>query len=261
MRFLAPFTLLGAIGLVGVASLIPTLGPALEKLRSLPNPPARSDAGLIGLVLLQPSILVLLAVAVGVLLADRAGLQSYLLAWSRGMPLPGKFSADIPVAIGSALAVGTAIIILDLIFKEVMEPGSIERLDKTAVPPHWALRASAILYGGVTEELMLRFGLMTLLVWLASFALPGTFVRHPDILIGTAILLSALLFGLGHLPKLFAMTQPSTGLVLHIVLLNTLAGLVYGWLYWRYSLEHAMMAHALTHVTFWAITPLLLRLA
>lgn len=260
MRFLAPFAVFGAIGLIGVASLIPTLGPTLDRLRSLPKPPAQSDVGLVALVLVQPTMLVLMTVAAGVLLADRVGLRSYLLAWSRGVSLPGSFGSGVPAAIGLALATGTAIIALDLLFKEAMEPGSIAKLAGTSPTPNWAARASAILYGGVTEEVMMRFGLMTFLIWLASLVLPGTFASRPGILIGTAIIVSALLFGLGHLPRLFAATQPSTALVLHIVVLNMLAGLAYGWLYWRHSLEHAMLAHALTHVTFWIMTPGLVRI-
>lgn len=35
-----------------------------------------------------------------------------------------------------------------------------------------------------------------------------------------------------------------------IVLLNSVGGVVFGWLYWRRSLEAAMMAHAATQVVF-----------
>jgi membrane protease YdiL (CAAX protease family) len=38
--------------------------------------------------------------------------------------------------------------------------------------------------------------------------------------------------------------------VLRILLLNALAGLVFGWLFWRRSLECAMFAHASVHVVF-----------
>ncbi|HEV2566279.1 MAG TPA: CPBP family intramembrane glutamic endopeptidase [Microvirga sp.] len=259
MWFFAPFALFGTMGLLGVASLILTLGPILDRLRSLPNPPARSDFGLIVLALAQPTILVLLTIMAGVLLADRVGLRSHLLAWTRGLSLPARFGSGVPMAIVLAIVVGTAIIMLDLVFKEITDPGSVGRLGAASGPPNWTVRASAILYGGITEELMMRFGLMTLLVWLASLVFPGALTCHPGLPIGAAIVISALLFGLGHLPQLFASTRPSTALILHIVVLNTLAGLVYGWLYWRHSLEHAMLAHALTHLTFWTVTPVLLQ--
>jgi membrane protease YdiL (CAAX protease family) len=63
-----------------------------------------------------------------------------------------------------------------------------------------------------------------------------------------AIVLSAILFGVGHLPALAA-TYPLTGpLVLRTVALNALVGIGLGWLFWRHSLETGMMAHASFHV-------------
>ena len=38
--------------------------------------------------------------------------------------------------------------------------------------------------------------------------------------------------------------------VLRVVSLNALAGLFFGWLFWRYHLEAAMLAHASAHVGF-----------
>jgi membrane protease YdiL (CAAX protease family) len=35
-----------------------------------------------------------------------------------------------------------------------------------------------------------------------------------------------------------------------VVILNSVAGLVYGWLYRRRSLEAAVVAHAATHIAF-----------
>jgi membrane protease YdiL (CAAX protease family) len=41
------------------------------------------------------------------------------------------------------------------------------------------------------------------------------------------------------------------------ILLNFVLGAFFGWVYWRQSLELAMLAHAATHVVFWIVTPLL----
>lgn len=256
MRFLAPFTIFAAMGLAGVASLIPTLGPTIEKLRGLPNPPTQSDVGLIALILVQPTLLVLLAITAGILVTERIGMRSYLLAWSRGLKQQRPFRTGLAAAIGLAFAVGTIVVAQQLLFAEMTEPGSLKRLAGIDHPVDWAARLSAILYGGIAEELMLRFGLMGLLVWLGRLVFRKTLIGRPGLLVGPAIVISSLLFGLGHLPVLFAtVSQPSTALVLHIVFLNALAGIAYGWLYWRHSLEHAMLSHALTHVTFWIVRP------
>ena len=56
--------------------------------------------------------------------------------------------------------------------------------------------------------------------------------------------LAAFLFGIGHLPAAVAAgvaRAPLQGT--RIVVLNMLAGIVFGALYWKVSLEHAMVAH------------------
>jgi membrane protease YdiL (CAAX protease family) len=60
----------------------------------------------------------------------------------------------------------------------------------------------------------------------------------------SAILLSALLFGLGHLPVVSALVPLTPVIVLRTVVLNAVGGLLFGWLFWRRSLEAAMLAHA-----------------
>jgi membrane protease YdiL (CAAX protease family) len=37
-------------------------------------------------------------------------------------------------------------------------------------------------------------------------------------------------------------------------LLNTAAGVVFGWLYWRHNLETAMIAHASVHLALGALS-------
>lgn len=59
----------------------------------------------------------------------------------------------------------------------------------------------------------------------------------------TANVVAAILFGLGHLPAT-SMILPVTPLVvLRAVVLNRLAGIAFGYLYFRFGLESAMLAH------------------
>ena len=57
-----------------------------------------------------------------------------------------------------------------------------------------------LLFGGLVEEILTRWGLMTVMVWL------GTLIVDPptSAVYWAAIVISGLLFGLGHLPGLFA---------------------------------------------------------
>jgi membrane protease YdiL (CAAX protease family) len=112
----------------------------------------------------------------------------------------------------------------------------------------WKRLLAGVVYGGVTEELLTRLFLVSLLawglgfVWKAPSGLPaaGAFV--------VAIVLAALLFGALHLPATAAIAPLSLMLVTRALLLNGIAGVVFGFLFWRYGLEAAMFAHASAHL-------------
>ena len=68
-------------------------------------------------------------------------------------------------------------------------------------------------------------------------------VRLSPSVFWTANIIAALLFGLGHLPSA-SLVMPITPLVVVAALtLNGIAGLAFGFLYWRRGLEAAMLAH------------------
>ena len=253
MRRGAAFLVLSGLGLVGVLALVPVLGPALDQVRRLPDAPALPDSALIALLLLQPSLLLLASVGVGVALAERAGLTSLVLRRCLGKA-PSGDSGGWLTALALAALAGGAAAAADLVLRGLF-PASfagIPRLDE--VTP--GQRATALLYGGVTEELIMRFGLMTLLVWLGA----RWFGRRPPWLVWAAISIAGLAFAAGHLPALAGTGRPDAVLVLRTLGLNAALGLLYGWLYAARSLEHAMLAHAATHVMFWVATPFLVTL-
>lgn len=101
--------------------------------------------------------------------------------------------------------------------------------------------ALASFYGGIVEETECRLLLVSLFVWLLAWlnrqqARSWMFV--------VAIVLAALLFGAGHLPTAFAIGMAHAPFAIaRIVLLNALVGLITGTLFWKYGLEHAMLAH------------------
>jgi membrane protease YdiL (CAAX protease family) len=98
-------------------------------------------------------------------------------------------------------------------------------------------------YGGVAEEILMRWGLMSLLA-LAALKLG---LRRPGAL-WAGNLAAALIFAVGHLPALYALVDPPAGLVAAVVLGNTSVGLIFGWAFARRGLEAAMIAHACAHL-------------
>lgn len=109
----------------------------------------------------------------------------------------------------------------------------------------WLYFVGSVLYGGIIEEVLLRFGLMSLVVWAA-----GKMTKSADksgIYIA-GIVIAALVFAAGHLPATAQMMGLSTMAVVRTMLLNVLPGIGFGYLYWKHGLGYAMMAHISTHV-------------
>jgi membrane protease YdiL (CAAX protease family) len=123
-------------------------------------------------------------------------------------------------------------------------PAAVAQLqDRFAIPI-----VARVLYGGITEELLLRWGLMTALAWLA-----WRFLQHRRRplragFVWLAIAVSALIFAAGHLPAAsFLIGGLNVAIVAFVIGVNTAFGLLFGYLYWRHGLESAMIAHALAH--------------
>jgi membrane protease YdiL (CAAX protease family) len=94
-------------------------------------------------------------------------------------------------------------------------------------------------YGGVTEELLLRYGLLTGVVWLL-----GRFIDASEsAVVWTAIVLTSVAFGVSHLPATAAVFELTPVVVARAVVLNGVAGVAFGWLYWRHGLVAAVVAH------------------
>ncbi len=58
-----------------------------------------------------------------------------------------------------------------------------------------------------------------------------------------AIAVAAVLFGLGHLPLAASLWPLTFAVVLRTILLNAIGGIVFGWLFWRWGFECAVIAH------------------
>jgi hypothetical protein len=112
--------------------------------------------------------------------------------------------------------------------------------------------ASSAFYGGFVEELLVRWGLLSLLLVLAMKVLP----RRPAFFVANGV--SAVLFGAGHLP-LALQLGATGGALVYVVVANMLVGLLCGWLFFRHGLEQAIITHAWADVAVHALPLLFLR--
>jgi len=120
--------------------------------------------------------------------------------------------------------------------------------------PFWK-RFLATFYGGISEEVLTRLFLVSGLTWLL-----GQLTQSPtEEVIGIAIVLSAILFGIGHLPVTASMTKLTPLIIARAIILNAIIGLVCGWLFWQYSFVTAMIAHYTADVVLHLIAPSLMQ--
>jgi hypothetical protein len=243
------FLILFSAGLAGVFSLLLVDLAALVAVLPIPAgteiPPI--TLGLKILSLIQPSIILFVAVLVGVALASKVGLTSPVAAAAaRGTNLATAVKSQIVPGIVGGVAGGAAIVLVSAIWKPFLPPevvALISEFGKLVPLP------TRLLYGGITEELLIRWGLMTLLVWAAWRLFQKGQGKPKTAHVVAAILISSIVFGLGHLPIAFMLfPQPATALVTFVVVANSLFGLIAGFLYWKRGLESAMIAHLLAHV-------------
>ncbi len=230
-------------GMLGVVSLVLTVFPQLLYAIDLPVP--LWLAFLAGIA--QTAILLSFFVLLGVLLAPKVGLnapafEAAVTNRSVGEALlPQLFPGFIAGLLGGIglFAIGG-----------YDSPMAIAGVDPQFTVPLFA----RVLYGGITEELLLRWGLMTLLVWVAWRFVQSRKGAPRVIFIWSAIILSALLFGAGHLPALAMQVEGLTvDLVLFVIGANSVFGVLFGYLFWKYGLESAMIAHALAHAVSYII--------
>lgn len=102
-----------------------------------------------------------------------------------------------------------------------------------------------LLIGGIHEEIVFRWGVMGVFAWIGLRIFGDT----TPLIMWISIILAGFVFGLAHLPGTATLgIEPSRALIISSLTLNLLAGIVYGWLFWKYGLLAAMIAHALYHV-------------
>ncbi len=245
------FLVLWLAGIAGVLSFlfvdITAVVMALPVPEGTPPPELPPPALLKLAAIIQPAVLTSLAVAIGMWLAPKIGLHSPAAeAFADQKPVWPALKPQLMPGIAAGIACGIAIVAAWVVAKPLMPAEFVTRaLEFNKFLPH----AVRILYGGFTEEILLRWGVMTFLVWLLwrLFQRGRGEVHEASVII--AIVLSAIVFGAGHLPIASALAGGLTlPVVIYVLVANSLFGIVAGFLYWRRGLEAAMLAHMFAHV-------------
>ena len=190
---------------IPVGTEIPTITPALKLLS-----------------LIQPAVILSVAVLIGVVLASKVGLSSPVAeAAASGGDMISAFKPQIAPGIIGGLAGGVAIVLIALAWKPLLPlevAQQIREFGKFVPLP------TRLLYGGITEELLLRWGFMTLLVWAAWRLFQKGQDRPKAACFIGAIVISSVVFGIGHLPVAFMLfPEPTLALMLFVIVGNSLS--------------------------------------
>jgi membrane protease YdiL (CAAX protease family) len=201
---------------------------------------------------LSNGILFAVFIFVGLYLSKSVGLGLPILeGWLAGKEVKENFKSIFVISILLGILLGLLIIGLAFLFSALGVPMIIIPV----IPPLWQ-RLLLCFYGGINEEIALRLFLMTILVWIA-YKLKRTADGKPSNLgVWLAIIISAIMFGIGHLPMAARLTTITPLVVIQGVLLNGIAGIVFGWLYWKKGLEAAILSHFSTDIVIHVIFPL-----
>lgn len=246
-----------AAGLVGAAAVVPYQS-ALVKL------PEAGWQDLLVQNLVVVGLSVAVAAFVGLVLARRVGLTALPDA-ERVRSTPREYARAYGLAAGLGALAAVAVVALDaLVFGPLVEDAVVDSpvgVTDAGLPA----RLLAGLYGGITEEILLRLGFVTLLLWAGWRAWGLVTEVDPDepspAAAWGAVFAAAVFFALGHIPATAAAFELTPAVMARALVLNGLGGVVFGWLYWRRDLVAAMAAHFAADVVLLVVAPLLVAAA
>jgi hypothetical protein len=189
---------------------------------------------------LQTGLLLIPLNWIGLRLGAEIGLDSsFARAFVYRQPFPTISKSAITTSISVGCIGGIILIGLSLVFQAWMPP--------TATPTSLKIdlwkRMLAAFYGGITEELLLRLFFMTLIAWLLWKTFGQKRSQPAAWITGLAIISAAILFGVGHLPAAARVWSLTPIVIARTITLNALLGIPFGFLYWRWGLEYAMLSH------------------
>jgi hypothetical protein len=133
-----------------------------------------------------------------------------------------------------------------------VEPALRARFANRLGEPAWRPFALA-LESAVLEEVVFRLFVMSVVTWAIARLL-----KRAKWAVAIGVFVATALFGLAHVPAWSAVTPPTAVLVAAVVLLNGLAALLLAWLFWRWGLPYAILAHFAGDLVVQSVAPRLL---
>ena len=174
--------------------------------------------------------------AAGIFLAKKVGL------WKDEISITKK---TMMITIIISIAGGLSLILPDIFF---FGRYSEALMDTYAVKPTIPFLLATVTYGAVIEEVMLRLFAMSLVAFLIHILFERKLEKPSAAVFIISNVITALLFAAGHLPTTFLLLGNSPLIIFRCFLLNGAFGFLFGYLYRKYGLRYAMLAHGGCHI-------------
>lgn len=198
------------------------------------------------LTFINSGLLLAAMVALGTIAASNVGLRAHLAPLTPA-DYRHRRNAFHWVQAGVLMAAGLMAgrIALDLLAAAQMPLANVDFI-KTAEAVTAPSLTTRLLHTAVTEELMLRWGLMSGVLWVMFLLFHQEERLAPSRgLVWAAIIISSMLALIGQTPGLMMIgfDDPAAQLLLFNGLVTAFTGIAYGWLFWKHGLEAAILAH------------------
>jgi hypothetical protein len=211
-----------------------------------------------GLELAGANAIGLVIAIVGLLLSARVGL---------GMPFIEGAVSEKPIWIRTKgvlglcilLSIGSIILVLliGIVFtalsmalqQDVLD--AFANLDESTYPSIWKWFLVSF-HAGISEEIFFRLGLMTIFVWIGNFVHREHVGRPGNLVMWVSVVAAGFSFGIAHL---WGVLPVPDILILKssVVVQNSMIGILFGWLYWKFGLESATLTHILVDIGFYVV--------
>ncbi|WP_194841402.1 CPBP family intramembrane glutamic endopeptidase [Salinibacillus xinjiangensis] len=244
---------------ISIPYLLHVSGPTIEQLNELVDTPITTSQYILGSGI-NIVLITFLFSMIGIWLSPKVGLK---WSWIRALfDKQVKPRWDRPflwmAVVWGVISTVFITLLTALVFAKNI-PNFTEINEEMDMP--WWVGLTTVFQGGISEELMMRFGLMTLIVWLLSKVFMRKREKREVIspwVYWIAIIGASLVFGFGHL----SLAQSVYGgnslwVILYVLIGNGFAGLGFGYFYWKRGLEYAIVSHMTADLMLHFVIPLL----
>ncbi|MFJ1269753.1 CPBP family intramembrane glutamate endopeptidase [Legionella lytica] len=194
--------------------------------------------------IVQTLVLVFILCLAGAVLSQSTGLWATplddLLHGKAGISI--LFPLLLPALGYALLSLFVFLVLYHVLAKRLIDEKSLQIMHNLRV----ALGVDGcVLYGGVVEEIIARWGLMNLATFFAII-----FMQHTtNLIIWMSIIVSGLIFAAGQIPAyLAAGCSSSRKFIYSYTLISASQSIIFGYVFWQYGLVCSIISHMLFHL-------------